>query len=148
MKKYKKFIYPFILSLCFFVVYMIVAIVLNLVLPSDDYAGLAYAGIALLIWVAIILPIYCYKYGKMILQEKHKRLFGFYNPLVVTLCHTGPFLFPAISGSDFGVIFGITVGLFIWTAMWTFAPLSSIQEQDDNHSAETQESCETCDFEN
>ena len=47
MKKAKKYIYPFIFSICFFVTYIILLIVLEIVLPSGDYAGLAYAFIAL-----------------------------------------------------------------------------------------------------
>ena len=43
MKKAKKYIYPFIFSICFFLTYIILVIALEIVLPSGDYAGLAYA---------------------------------------------------------------------------------------------------------
>ena len=125
MKKFKKYTYPFVFSICFFVTYIVLVIVLNIVLSSGDYAGLAYAGIALIIWILVITPVYCVKYSKIIQNEKLKFLFAVYNAFVIALCHIGPFLMPAISGSDVDILITIAVVLFSWVAILTIVPLVS-----------------------
>jgi hypothetical protein len=135
MKKIKKYIYPFIFSMCFFLTYAALSIVIGLVLPSGDYAGLAYALIALIVWIMIIVPIFCLGYCKLIRKEKYKILFGFYSPLVIALCHTGPFLIPAIPGGDADIVIQIALALFAWMALWTFVPLH-IQISADKEKAE------------
>ena len=142
MKKAKKYIYPLIFSICFFLTYIILAIVLEIVLPSGDYAGLAYAGIALIIWISVVVPIYCVIYSKIIREEKLKFLFAFYNPLIVTCCYTFPFLKGAGS-SSVSIIIKIAIFIFIWIAVWTFIPLliplDSTKKQDDNNLNEIKE---------
>ena len=117
-------------------------IVLDMILPSGDYAGLAYTFIALITWISVIIPIFCLKYCKLIREEKLKILFGFYYPLVVSFCHMAPFTSGAGPG-EYGVIITIAVALFAWVAIWTFIPLlirlNSAKKQDDNNSLETQE---------
>ncbi len=141
MKKLKKYIYPFIFSICFFLTYIILAIVLEIVLPSGDYAGLAYAGIALIIWISVVIPVYCIKYYKLIREEKLKFLFAVYNPLVIAFCYSFPFL-KGTGSSSFDSILKIAIFLFVWVAIWTFIPLlirlDSTEEQDDNNSNEMQ----------
>jgi hypothetical protein len=61
MQKIKKFVYPFIFTFCFFAFFIILAIVLNIALPSGDYAGLGIAFLILAVWVWLIFPIYCLK---------------------------------------------------------------------------------------
>ena len=142
MKKAKKYIYPFIFSICFFLTYIILGIALEIVLPSGDYAGLAYAGFALIIWISVVVPIYCVIYSKIIREEKLKFLFVFYNPLIVTCCYTFPFLDWDSSSSD--SIIKIAIFIFIWIAVWTFIPLliplDSTKKQDDNISNKTEDS--------
>lgn len=143
MKKAKKYIYPFVFSICFFVTYVILLIVLEIVLPSGDYAGLAYAFIALLIWIFIVMPVYCFKYCKFICEEKHKLLYGFYNSIVIALSHTGPFLISAIPNGDADIIIKITLALFAWIALCTYVSflirLNTTDGQNDNNSCEIQE---------
>lgn len=119
----------------FFLSLIIFATVPGIVLPSGDYAGLFYAGIALVIWISVAVPIYCVIYSKVIREEKLKLLFAFYNPLIVTLCYAVPFLVRDNS-STFGGILKIAVFLFIWVAIWTLIPFSthldSTEKQDDN----------------
>ena len=138
MKRFKKFTYPFVFSICFFVIFIILAIVLEIVLPSGDYTGLAYAGVALLIWICVVIPIYCIKYCKLIRQEKYKFLFGFYNPLIIALCHTVPFLISAIPTGDADIIVKIALALFGWIAIWTIVPLITVKPGN-NGSNELQE---------
>ena len=143
MKKAKKYTYPFVFSICFFVTYIILLIVLGVVLPSGDYAGLAYAFIALLIWIFIVMPVYCFKYSKLIYEEKWKFLFIIYNPLIISLCHTGPFLISTIPGNDADIIIKITLGLFGWLALCTYVSylirINTIKEPDENNSSEAEE---------
>ncbi len=143
MKKAKKYIYPFVFSICFFVTYIILAIVLNIVLPSGDYAGLAYAFIALIIWILVATPIFCFKYSKLIYEEKWKFLFIIYNSLVISLCHTGPFLISAIPGNDAYIIIKITIALFGWIAMCTYVSylirINTTKKLNENNSSETGE---------
>lgn len=140
MKKAKKYIYPFIFSICFFLTYKILEIVLKIVLPYGSYAGLVYAGIALILWVSVLTPIYSIKYSMLIRKEKLKLLFAVYNPLAISFCYTFPFLEMA-GKSSFSGILKIAVFLFIWVAIWTFIPLlirlDSTEKQDDNKSNET-----------
>ena len=142
MKKSRKYICPFIFSICFFLSLIIFATMLGIVLPSGDYAGLFYGGIALVIWISIMVPIYCVIYSKIIREEKFRFLFAFYNPLVIAFCYTFPFLVKANS-STFGATLKIAVFLFIWVAIWTLIPfpthLDSTKKQDDNESNEVQE---------
>ena len=143
MKKAKKYIYPFIFSICFFVTCIILLIVLEMVLPSGDYAGLAYAFIVLLIWIFIVMPIYCFKYIKFIYEEKWRFLFIIYNSLIISLCHTGPFLISAIPSNDVDIIIKITLALFGWLAICTYVSFlirsNTTERQDKNNSKEIQE---------
>ena len=143
MKKAKLYIYPFIFSICFFVTFIILMSVLEIVLPSGDYAGLAYAFIVLLIWIFIVMPIYCFKYSKLIYEEKWKFLFIMYNSLVISLCLTGPFLISAIPGNDADIIIKITLALFGWIAICTYVSFlirsNTTDKQNDNDSNEAQE---------
>ena len=143
MKKLKKYVYPFVFSICFFVTYIILAIVLEIVLPSGDYAGLAYAVIVLLIWIFIVIPVYCFKYCKFICEEKHKLLYGFYNSIIIALCHTGPFLISAIPNGDADIIIKITLALFVWIALCTYVSylirINTIKEPNENNYSKTEE---------
>ena len=140
--KIKKYIYPFIFSICFFVTYIILAIVLEIVLPSGDYAGLAYAFIVLLIWILVVIPIYCFKYSKLICEEKWIFLFIIFNSLVIALCHTGPILMGAIPNGDADIIIKITLALFGWIALCTYVSylirINTTKEPYENNSNETQ----------
>ena len=143
MKKAKKYTYPFVFSICFFLIFIILAIVLEMVLPSGDYAGLAYAFIALIIWILAVIPFYCFKYSKLICQEKWKFLFIIYNSLVIALCYTGPFMSGA-GPSSLNVIIKIALALFVWAAICTYVSylirINTTKEPDENNSNETEDS--------
>ena len=136
MKKYKKFIYPFIFSICFFITYIILTIIFNEVLPSGDFAALAYAFIALILWMLIVVPIYCVKYSKIIQNEKKNYLFAVYNSLVISVSYTGPFFILNRSSSVAVVLISITIAIFVWIAICTFTPLlvslNTTKKQDEN----------------
>jgi hypothetical protein len=143
MKKFKKFIYPFIFSICFFVTYIILAIVLEIVLPSGDYAGLGLFMLIIILWVLVTIPIYCFMYSKLILEEKYKFLFGFYNSLVIALCYTGPFFISAIPNGDVDIIIKIALAIFGWIAICTYVSylirINTIKEPNENNYSETEE---------
>ncbi len=98
--------------------FIILINVLEIILPSGDYAGLAYAFIALIIWLSDITPIFCFKYSKVIREEKLKFLFAVYNPFVIVLCHIGPFIRGA-GPSTLKVIIKIAIFLFVWALFWS-----------------------------
>ena len=143
MKKLKLFIYPFIFSIAFFSVYLLLGVILGITLAAGDYAGIAYLLCTLIVWIFVVLPIYCHRYSKLILQEKYKLLLGLYNSLVIALCHTGPFLISSIPNGDTDIIIKITLALFGWIAFCTYVSflirLNTGDKQDDNKPLDTQE---------
>ena len=143
MKKLKLFIYPFVFSIAFFSVYLLLGVILGITLAAGDYAGLAYLLYTLIVWIFVVLPIYCHRYSKLILQEKYKLLLGLYNSLVIALCHTGPFLISSIPNGDTDIIIKITLALFGWIAFCTYVSflmrLNTGDKQDDNKPLDTQE---------
>ena len=139
MKKLKLFIYPFVFSIAFFSVYLLLGFILGITLAAGDYAGLAYLFYTLIVWIFVVLPIYCHRYSKLILQDKYKLLLGFYNALVIALCHTGPFLISSIPNGDTDIIIKITLALFGWIAFCTYVSflfrLNAGGKQDDSNSS-------------
>ena len=117
MKKTKKYIYPFIFSLSFFIFYYILAVVINSMDFGEGYGGLGLALLIIILWVLVVIPIYCLGYCKLIRQEKHKVLFGFYNPFVIVLGHVGPFIRGA-GPSSLNVIIKIAFFIFVWALFW------------------------------
>ena len=118
MKKVKKYVYPFIFSIGFFVFYVVLGVVINKFYGNrEGYGGLGLFMLFIILWVLVAIPVYCFRYCKLIRQEKHKFLFGFYNPFVVVLCHIGPFIISA-GPSSLNVIIKIAIFLFVWALFW------------------------------
>ena len=141
MKKAKKYIYPFVFSLSFFVFYFILAAIINSMDFGEGYGGLGLGLLLIILWILIVVPIYCFKYSKLICEEKRKGLFIIYNSLVISLCYTGPFLISAIPGNDVNIIIKITIALFGWIALCTYVSylirINTTKESDENNSSET-----------
>ena len=111
---------------------------LGKLLPYGSYAGIVYAGIFLILWITVVVPIYCIKYYKCIREEKLKFLFAVYNPLIIAICYSfGSAL------SSFGTILKSAIFIFVWGAVWTILPLviriDSTKKQNENKLCETQE---------
>ena len=141
MKKAKKYIYPLIFSICF---YLLFGISYILILEFyNNYGGLGLALLFIILWILVATPIFCFKYSKHIYEEKRKFLFIIYNSLVISLCHTGPFLISAIPGNDADIIIKITLALFGWIAFCTYDSflirINTIKEPDENNSGEVEE---------
>lgn len=136
MKKVKKFIYPFIFSIMFIVFWIAVALTTNATTSNEGYGGLGLTILILFAWIFIVLPIYCVKYSKIIIDEKLRFLFPFYNAFILSFFYLIPF-----SLEDETYIYAFI--LFVWVALWTFVPLvirlNSTKKQDDNDSNKTQE---------
>jgi hypothetical protein len=143
MSKLKGFIYPFVFSIGFFVSYLILLIVINTLDFSEGYGGLGLFFLFVILWVLVAIPIYCFRYCKIIFREKLIFLFVLYNSIVVAFSHTGYFLISAIPNDDADIIIKITIALFGWIALCTYISylirLNTTDEQDDNNSHETQE---------
>ena len=141
MKKVKKYIYPFIFSICFFVFYFFLAFYISTA-GFDGYGGLGVALLIIALWVLLVVPIYCFIYSKLIYEKKRKFLFIIYNSFVVSLCYTGPFMSGA-GPSSLNVIIKIAVFLFYWVAICTYVSylirLNTTKEPDENNSSETEQ---------
>ena len=116
MNKAKKYIYPFAFSIGFFIFYMLLLTILEIVLESGSYAGAAIGALAILITFVIIVPIYCIKYGNIIKNEKLKFLFSTYNATVLSASYILPFYL-----EDETYIYAIF--LFAWVIFWSMLPL-------------------------
>ncbi len=143
MKKAKKYIYPFIISIVFFIfLFISVAIINNFYGHREGYGGLGIALLLIILWILVAIPVYCFKYIKLIYEEKRKSLFIIYNSLVVSLCYTGPFFKPAVSSSDVDIIIKITLALFGWVAICTYISylirINTTKELSENNLNETQ----------
>lgn len=142
MKKAKKYIYPPIFSICFFVVFVVLVIVINKF--YNNYGGLGLALLFIMLWILVATPIFCFKYSKLIYKEKWKFLFIIYNSLVTSLCHTGPFLISAIPGKGADIIIKITLALFGWIALCTYSSylirVNITKEPSENNSNEAGDS--------
>ncbi len=138
MKKAKKYIYPVAFSAIFLILYISFGFLLTNVIsfPHGSYAPIAWLFLFLSALILIAIPFYCVKYSKVIINEKSKFLFAFFNGLVLTLTYIIPYCL-----EDETYIYGAI--LFVWVEIWTVLPLvlRSIfaKKQDDNKSNETQE---------
>lgn len=134
MKKAKKYIYPFIFSICSYLFYIILAITINALYTPDNYGGLAIALVLILLWLLLSVPIYSVIYSKIIKNEKRKFLFAVYNAVVISLSYILPFCLEEET-YIYGSIF------FAWVLCWNFLPfiwLKEEKEQTDNKSGETE----------
>ena len=112
------------------------ALIINATTSSEGYGGLALAILILFAWLIVVLPIYCIRYSKIIMDEKLRFLFPFYNSFVLSFFYLLPFNF-----EDETYIYCFI--LFVSVALWTFIPLlvrlNSTKKQDENNLNETQE---------
>ena len=74
MRKIKKYLYPIVFSAVFLLLLVIIGLVLNAVLERGNYAGSAMIVLFIALWALIVAPIYCFKYSKIIYEEKTKLL--------------------------------------------------------------------------
>ena len=116
MKKLKKYIYPFVFSGSFILLYIILGITLSLTLENGSYAGAAIAIIFSFAWFLLALPFYCVRYIKIIFAERFRFLFAAYNCIVLTLLHKVPFNLQGNALKYVGCF-------FVWTLLWSFIPL-------------------------
>ena len=91
MKKAKKYIYPFIFSIIFIIFWTSVVLIINSTSSGDGYGGIGIGLLILFAWIFIVLPIYCARYSKIIIDEKLKFLFPFYNAFVLSFFYLLPF---------------------------------------------------------
>lgn len=136
MKKLKKYIYPPAFSVGFIAFWVAVVLIINTTTSYEGYGGLGLALLILFAWIFVVLPIYCVKYSKIIIGEKLRFLFPFYNAFVLSFFYLFPFNF-----EDETYIYSFI--LFVWVALWTFIPLfirlNFTKKQDENNLSETQE---------
>ena len=118
MKKIKKYIYPFVFSAVFLILYIVfVFFIIGKVIsfPYGSYAPAALAALFAIVWVIFVLPIYFIRYSKVIVDEKIKFLFAVYNGAVVVITHILPFGF--LRGEE-----KILIAFSVWVALWCVLP--------------------------
>ena len=118
MKKVKKYIYPLIFSASFLISYIsfVLLIITVIPFPYGSYAPAALAILFVLAWLIVALPIYCTRYRKIIINEKLKFLFSFYNSLIIIVSHMLPFNW---SGGEIIII----LHFVLWVLLWNIVPL-------------------------
>ena len=136
MKKAKKYIYPIIFSIIFIISWTSVVWIINSTSSGDGYGGIGIGLLILFAWIFIVLPIYCARYSKIIIDEKLKFLFPFYNAFVLSFFYLLPF-----SLEDETYIYASI--FFVWVAFLTLITLlirlNSTKKQDNNNPNQTQE---------
>ena len=135
VKKAKKYIYPFIFSVGFIVFGRTVGLIVNATTGTEGYRRLSIALLILFAWLLVVLPIYCIRYSKIILDEKLKFLFTFYNAFVLSL-----FSIFHLEGARY-IYSSIH---FVWVALLTLIPLlirlNFTKKHHENNSNETGDS--------
>ena len=63
MKKAKKYVYPFVFSIGFYVFYIILGTIIN-TLDFEGYGGLGLFMLIIILWILVATPIFCFKYCK------------------------------------------------------------------------------------
>lgn len=113
--KIKKFIYPFLFSICAF------AVLLLLFLRSENNSVSLANGInfvvAVFIIVGVFVPVYCFLYcKKILLKQKTKFIFTVYNSIVITLFY----LLPLCTEKE---TYLYSLILFCWCEFWSALPM-------------------------
>ena len=139
LKKVFQWCYPIVFSIVSFLVFYISIIIINEFIETEGYGGIGIAALVVFVWILVVVPIYCFKYSKLICEEKRKFLFIIYNSLVIALCYTGPFMSGA-GPSSLNVIIKIALALFVWVAICTYVSylvrINTTKEPDENDSNE------------
>ena len=108
----KKFISPIIFSISFLVLWQLTLVTIEVALPRGDYGGLGIVMLVLFVWLIFVLPIYCIRYSKTIMEEKFRFLFAAYNSILI-FSHMIPF-----SLDDEWMII---IPFVLWVLIWNFA---------------------------
>ncbi len=114
-EKVKKYIYPLIFSVIYSCMFL--AIEYFMYAMRLGMGGIAVLAYSIIVFVAIIVPIYCFIYGKRtLLNERKKYLFAIYNASVITCFYILPFFRESET-------YIYAFALFIWAVIWTTLPL-------------------------
>lgn len=137
MKKLKNFLYPLLFSFSFIFTYTVPLYIIVEMTDTDGYGGLGLALLFIFAWAFLVLPFYCIRYSKLIVDERFKFLFAIYNGAVLSPIHLIPF---NLEGEE-----QIIVAFYLWVALWSFLPLCLrlISRKD---SEKISNSADTCSF--
>ena len=119
--KIKKYVYPFIFSASVMVAFLVLLFFLSI--GSAELGGVVIGLLAIAILFGVLLPGYCFVYGKkVLLNEKKKYIFTIYNSAVITLFYLLPL---CMEGDTY--IYSLI--LFVWCTAWTLLPLIIYRKQ-------------------
>lgn len=130
MKKIKLFIYPFIFSVIFFIVYVTLTYIITSAFPFPYSSNCCPPGAWESLFTAVVMPIFCLIYGIIISKDKFKYLFVIYNSVVLFVCHL-LLLHHNVFSLTFLFIF------ILWTAFWTIIPCICKKSKDENKDENT-----------
>lgn len=126
MNKAKKYIYPFVFSLGFLAVWVGFVTLFNKIFDGVDYGVIELGILVLFAYLIIGVPIYCMKYGKLIVNEKNKIWLAGYNTLVIIAVH--------LLGFDLSGETTIAILFILWVLLWNALPL--LHPQNDKEEVE------------
>lgn len=119
MKKIKKYIFPFLFSALFWILYFVALFIINTFITDGGLAIFVFF-LFVMIWCYVIVPIFSVRYIRLIREEKLKFLFAVYNPIVLTAVHVLPWIITNSLKWYFALI--LTV-FMIWSTLWSILPL-------------------------
>ena len=124
----KKYIYPLIVAGGFTVCWQVLVGLLNGIFGTEGYRGMGIGTLMLSVWVVAILPVYCVRYGTILVGEKAKGAFCVYNCLLLTVAHICPL--------DLQGYIVIVILFILWVLLWNIVGVawrSSSCDGDRNH---------------
>ena len=85
--------------------------------------------LALIVWGVIIVPVYSFKYSKIVKNEKSRLSYAFYNTFVMS----GIVIWVAIlTIEDISLTFGYCLVIFLWILFWNILTMKLQPETDDD----------------
>ena len=115
--KIKKFLYPFVFLIISFVYLLVSLVISNLFFDNGDWSALGFFFTTVILLLAVIVPIYCVKYSKLIQGERFNILFAVYNTVVIL----SPYMLPLIKTK---AAHGYIIVFFIWILFWSMLLLN------------------------
>ncbi len=111
MKKIIKYLLPFAF-IAFSLFYLIASLIIINVVFSGDMSALLFLFISVILLLAIITPVYCAYYSRIIQGERLKVLFAFYNTLILAFpCVPLALLVPDARG--------YCMAFLVWVLFWS-----------------------------
>ena len=114
MNRGRKFFLPIAIFAGFVLFYICLLSSVGMLFNLGDIGEKFIVLPGIVLWLAVVEPLYCYSYGKEVRDDKLKILFVVYNILVQAL--SVPLMMHRID-------YVVCGSYLLWVALWTVAPL-------------------------